>query len=198
MRGNAPWRSFAIALVDPVCVVRSGGRSRPPPDDQVGPRTCGRTRACRRGRRGHPASTPGGGRDLIALPLVDGFAASMPVVGVAALRADADVLAVVPDRTLSVQGDGTGASRTSDYVEAVRADVAAASGLNGQGVTVALLDTGVAPVDDLDGRVVNVTDDVTGQVSACELLRGSRMCGRVRSRHLPRGHHRWERQSVGR
>ena len=24
------------------------------------------------------------------------------------------------------------------------------------------------------------------------------MCGRVRSRHLPRGHHRWERQGVGR
>jgi subtilisin family serine protease len=77
-----------------------------------------------------------------------------------------------------VQGgaDTEGAAPASDYVGAVRADVAADHRLNGGGVTVALLDTGVSPVADLGGRLVNVTDDLTGHVSPCVNFAGDGTC----------------------
>jgi serine protease AprX len=61
-------------------------------------------------------------------------------------------------------------------VNAARADVAHAHGLNGNGVTVALLDTGIAPVSDLAGRLVDVTDDLTGRVTPCVNFSGEANC----------------------
>jgi serine protease AprX len=43
-------------------------------------------------------------------------------------------------------------------------------------VTVALVDTGVAPVPDLAGRLVQVRDDLTGLVTPCENLSGELNC----------------------
>jgi serine protease AprX len=120
-----------------------------------------------------------GATDIVALPLIDGFVANFPVGALVRLRRDRDVLSMDVDRPMSVQGGAVAAGPTvkSDYVNAVRADVAHTRGLTGDGVTVALLDTGVAPVTDLAGRLVDVTDDVTGRVAPCVNFSGETDCG---------------------
>ena len=51
----------------------------------------------------------------------------------------------------------------SVYRDVVGATTANAAGRSGQGVTVAVIDSGVSNVPDLAGRLVPVTDPVTGQ-----------------------------------
>jgi serine protease AprX len=48
--------------------------------------------------------------------------------------------------------------------------------LTGDGVTVALVDTGVTEVPDLAGRILPVRDDATGKTSACLNLSGEPTC----------------------
>ncbi|MDQ6851457.1 MAG: S8 family peptidase [Actinomycetota bacterium] len=65
---------------------------------------------------------------------------------------------------------------TSAYVAALRADRVWRARDKGQGVTVAVVDTGVSTATDLGGRVVSVADDVSGRSSPCENLSGERDC----------------------
>jgi serine protease AprX len=65
----------------------------------------------------------------------------------------------------------------SVYTEAVGAESVWKDGMDGSGVTVALIDTGVASVPDLAGRLVSVTDAATGSVSPCVNLSGENGCG---------------------
>ena len=59
----------------------------------------------------------------------------------------------------------------------IRADDAWKRGVTGRGVTVAVLDTGVAPnLVDLSGRLVQVKDDLTGQTTPCKNLSGELDC----------------------
>jgi serine protease AprX len=118
-----------------------------------------------------------GGQVLRELPLVDGFAARLPARAVRRLAALEDVAVVSADQAVHVQGgaseDGAAAGRLAPRV--VRAPDAWSAGATGQGVTVAVVDTGISALPDLEGRIVAV-DDGTGGTADCYDLSGEGHC----------------------
>jgi serine protease AprX len=117
-----------------------------------------------------------GGRVTRALPIVAGFAATLPGGRAAAdLARQPGVRTVTPDREVRVQGMATGGQIRSVYPKVVRADDAWRNGVTGQGVTVAVVDTGIAEVPDLAGRVVQITEGL-GPPKPCKNLSGELNC----------------------
>jgi serine protease AprX len=125
-----------------------------------------------------------GGRITAELPIVDGFAARLPRTAVDALRAVPGVRAVTPDGKVAVQADD---SRPADWltrsldhasVGAVGAYPLWAERVTGAGVRIALVDTGIADVPDLRGRVVTVRDWRTpnGPLVDCVDFSGESSC----------------------
>ncbi len=92
------------------------------------------------------------------LPLVDGVAARVPADRLAALAARPGVAAVTRDRTGQVHGASydTGTSASPFAWSTGTAPLWGRS--DGEGVAVAVLDTGVAPVPDLADRLVSGPD----------------------------------------
>ncbi|MDQ1444698.1 MAG: serine protease AprX, partial [Acidimicrobiaceae bacterium] len=119
-----------------------------------------------------------GGHVTHDLPIIDGFAATLPAAAIPDLAANPEVRAISLDRVMTVQGSGTSNPTTpkSVYRKAVRADSLNSAGYSGRGVTVALIDTGVSGVSDLAGRILPVTDDITGAVTACQNMSGESTC----------------------
>jgi serine protease AprX len=117
-----------------------------------------------------------GGQVTAALPIVAGFAATLPAAAVDQLARLAGVRAVTPDSRVRVQAAAAGSGIRSVYPKAIRADDVWKRGITGRGVTVAVLDTGVASVPDLAGRLVQVRNDLTGQTTPCKNLSGELDC----------------------
>jgi serine protease AprX len=117
-----------------------------------------------------------GGQVTRLLPIVGGFAATVPATVAGELARLPGVRAVTPDGKLRVQGTASTSTIRSVYPKVVKADSAWQKGITGRGVTVAVLDTGVASVPDLAGRLVQVRDDPTGQVTPCKNLSGELDC----------------------
>jgi serine protease AprX len=117
-----------------------------------------------------------GGEVTRELPVVDGFAATLPATAVDALAAVPGVAVLSEDRALQVQSGSWAEGGAALAPRVLQAPDVWAQGVTGRGVTVALLDTGIADVPDLAGRIVPVTDDRTGRTSACHDLSGERSC----------------------
>ncbi len=96
-----------------------------------------------------------GGRVGRQLPIVDGFAARLPASALRRLAGDATIRQITPDSAVHFSNfsfaSGTVAS---NYPKSTGATSAWKSDNLGAGVTVALIDTGVARVDDLEGRII--------------------------------------------
>jgi serine protease AprX len=107
------------------------------------------------------------------LPVINGFAATVPVSAVAKLRADSRVLAITPDAVGRVQSinpalgyDQSDTGSLDQVSTLVGARSMWSAGWTGKGVDVALIDTGVSKVTGLNSaNVVNGPDLSTDQVS---------------------------------
>jgi serine protease AprX len=118
-----------------------------------------------------------GGEITRDLPIVNGFAATVPAQAIAPLAATPGVRAISLDRQMHVQASTTaGTSTKSVYRKSVRADDLNNAGYTGRGIAVALIDTGVTGVPDVAGRLVQVTDDVTGAVTPCANFTNESTC----------------------
>jgi serine protease AprX len=107
-----------------------------------------------------------GGTVTHSLPIVSGFAATVPAQAVDDIAAVAGVRAVTRDTALRPAGrPPRPAAVKSVYRTEIGADSLAAGGNDGAGVRVALVDTGidtaVAATGDLAGHVVSVADPVS-------------------------------------
>jgi serine protease AprX len=106
-----------------------------------------------------------GGRVGLDLGIINGFAAQLPTAGIETLRSLPGVTSVEPDASVRLSS-GTGYDPTTDAGSLYATTLATGaqaywqSGDTGQGVDVALIDSGVVPVDGLSapGKVVNGPD----------------------------------------
>jgi serine protease AprX len=100
-----------------------------------------------------------GGRVTQGLWIINGVAADVPAGALASLAGDPAVVAVSPDLPVQVQANPSPLhAATAVYPKVVGADRLWTEGVDGDGVTVAVIDTGIAPVADLTGRVVGGID----------------------------------------
>ncbi len=109
-----------------------------------------------------------GGTVRLRLRIVNGFSATAPASALATLRASGAILSVTPNSTLEPQSSSYSASYdpgSDGYSMSSVTQLTGArdwwnAGYTGQGVDVALIDSGVAPVQGLngDGKLVNGPD----------------------------------------
>jgi serine protease AprX len=119
-----------------------------------------------------------GGTVVRELRLIDGFAAKIPSARLAAIRALPAVVAVSPDSAAAFHSDYNPAGdpySMASTAASVGATAAWRKGITGAGVDVAVLDSGVTPVQGLAGRgkVVNGPDlSFDSQTPAVQYLDG--------------------------
>jgi serine protease AprX len=104
-----------------------------------------------------------GGTVVRELGLIDAFSAKIPTAKLAAISALPGVIAVSPDSAVSLHSDynpGADPYSMASTAAAIGASTAWAAGITGAGVDVALVDSGVTPVQGLagEGKVVNGPD----------------------------------------
>jgi serine protease AprX len=128
--------------------------------------------------RGAPGAAPELARAVTAvggtvtrdLPIIDGVAAEVPAGSVRLLRKAPGVVAATPDATgrvlplqsgagVAADGDAVDTGSLDEITSIIHARESWSAGYTGKGVDVALIDTGVAPVQGLaSGNVVNGPD----------------------------------------
>jgi serine protease AprX len=102
-----------------------------------------------------------GGTVTATLPMIDGVRASVPASRLADVASSAAVTAVTKNRAMHFQGvayDGTTTPTGSNFANSTGASSLWTPDRQGQGVGVAVLDTGVSPMNDLSGRIVHGPD----------------------------------------
>ncbi len=109
---------------------------------------------------------------------LSGYSATLTPAGLAALKADPSVAAVVPDRTLHIQAQSlpTGIDR----IDGELSSTASGNGSGAVDVDVAIIDTGVGPNSDVDVR--GGTNCVGGASFADDNGHGTHVAGTVAAR----------------
>ncbi len=96
-----------------------------------------------------------GGHVVRQLPIIDGFSAKVPSGAVAALKRDPAIFAVTPNMRLRPQAAGYSAVADMGSMFSVTLMTGAQAmwkaGYTGDGIDIALIDSGVVPVDGLKG-----------------------------------------------
>ncbi|HEX3604466.1 MAG TPA: S8 family serine peptidase [Candidatus Dormibacteraeota bacterium] len=96
-----------------------------------------------------------GGRITRELGIINGAAATVPLAGLPALSSDAAVLAVTPDGPVHLQSDPSGYSQAADTGSAYNTTLMTGAqaywqaGYTGRGIDIAIIDSGVVPVNGL-------------------------------------------------
>jgi serine protease AprX len=102
------------------------------------------------------------------LPIVNGVVAELPARVVHALATDRSILSITADRAAHFSDMSYDASAvSSNFVRSTQASAAWDAGDYGQGVGVAVIDTGVSPMNDLSGRLVH-GPDLSGEGSTVD------------------------------
>lgn len=109
-----------------------------------------------------------GGRKTRELGRFKGGAYKIPASALAELAADPEVVYISPDRPLRGAGTGSTATVIDYHTDTVNAPAAWAQGLNGTGIGVALIDSGIGNVADLNPNNVVYSQDFTGQGSPAD------------------------------
>jgi subtilisin family serine protease len=105
-----------------------------------------------------------GGSVEFRLPLINGFAARIPAEAMGILAATDGVAGVTPDGQVHFNMAGDGYDATSNFgslyntAKAIGATELWNDGVTGQGIDVAVIDTGVNPESEFDGRLLNGPD----------------------------------------
>lgn len=136
-----------------------------------------------------------GGTVRVRIGIIDGVVATVPAGSVSVLRSDPGVASVVLDRKIRLLHATDGLDPSSDTgslhntTKLIKAQDLWRSGVTGRGVGVALIDSGVVPVDGLTvpGKVVNGPDlSFDGQADSTRWLdtygHGTHMAGIIAGR----------------
>ncbi|MCB9134688.1 MAG: S8 family serine peptidase [Anaerolineales bacterium] len=101
-----------------------------------------------------------GGQVTSRLAIINGVAADLSTGAVARLQTMSDVLL-----TLNVKVEAAGENRipATDYPDVVGADIVWAGGVTGEGITVAVVDTGLANHPGIDEKIIAWVDFVEGR-----------------------------------
>jgi serine protease AprX len=118
-----------------------------------------------------------GGTVTKQLPIVNGFSATVPGDATEGLSQLPGAKFISLNRPVHPQGTSTDSNKLkSVYPKVLRATKMWQQGYTGAGVTVALIDTGVTNVPDLNGRVRPIYDHMTGEWSPCVNLTNEDHC----------------------
>ena len=102
--------------------------------------------------RHHQKVLSKGGTLKNTLGLVNGASYTVPASALAALAADSDVAFIAPDRPLYTKNNGLPTAELDYHTDTVNASVAWAQGLDGTGIGVAVIDSGIIDIPDFHGQ----------------------------------------------
>ena len=121
-----------------------------------------------------------GGHVTRPLPLIGGFAADVPADRLPTLDRDGSILSLYPDGHVQMAAIGTEAWDDVEpnlaWRKAIRLQQVPPA-IDGSGVTVAMIDTGVAQVEDLGQRVIARVDFTPGGAGDDEYGHGTHLAG---------------------
>ena len=107
-----------------------------------------------------------GGEVTSRLYVIEGAGAMLTPQAAASLRSEAGILAVTPNA--GVQASGTGAYPSTDYPDLTGADEVWAQGVDGDGVSGAVVDTGIGKHPGIKHQIIGWVDFVDGSHKAID------------------------------
>lgn len=99
-----------------------------------------------------------GGKKGYSWEVINGFSAELPAAAIQALAKNPNVYAISYDQEVTID--------LTTAIPTVNSDDLWAMGYTGQGVTIAIVDTGIYPHQDFQNRIIGFKDYINGRTSA--------------------------------